>query len=63
MYAVEIENVKKGEFIRRKPDAKKTYVRGDYDRIEKKYILDDWDDTSRWIYIRRGTVVYTGFTF
>ena len=32
MRMIEIEKVKKGEFLKRKPDAKKTYTRGDYDR-------------------------------
>ena len=32
MQQVQIKDVKKGEFIRRKPEAKTTYIKGDYDR-------------------------------
>mgnify|MGYP003655996161 FL=1 len=52
-----------GEFVKRKPDAKKTYVRGDYDRRYKKYRLDDWDDISRDIMLPGNTPVYVGFDF
>ena len=63
MEPVKIENVKKGDFVRRKPDAKTTFTKGDYCRFEKKYELGDWGDISRSVYLKKGTVVYVGFTF
>ncbi len=63
MQMIEIEKVKKGEFLKRKPDAQKTYTRGDYDRTYGRYRIDDWDDISRDMLIRKGTLVWVGFTF
>tara|TARA_R100000234_G_scaffold94264_1_gene62484 strand:- start:812 stop:1003 length:192 start_codon:yes stop_codon:yes gene_type:complete len=63
MEAIKIEDVKKGDFIRRKPDAKTTFTKGDYCRFEKKYELGDWDDISRSVYLKKGTIVYIDFTF
>jgi|TARA_R110002020_G_scaffold214207_3_gene421189 hypothetical protein len=58
-----IQNVKPSDFIKRKPDAKKVYNRGKYDRTTKSYSCSDWDDLSREIFIKRGKTVYVGFTF
>ena len=63
MNAVKIEDVKNGEFIRRKPDAKTTFVRGSYIRAEKRYECMDDEDINRYVYLKKGTVVYTGFTY
>ena len=63
MQAIEIEKVKKGEFLISKPDAKKTYTRGDYDRTHSRYRIDDWDDISRDMLLSKGTLVWVGFTF
>ena len=63
MQAIEIEKVKKGEFLKRKPAAKKTYTRGDYDRTHSRYRIDDWDDISRDMLLSKGTLVWVGFTF
>jgi hypothetical protein len=53
----------KGEYVKRKPDAKKVYVVAGYDRHIGKWQLDDTDDTSRCIYVARGTMLYAGFTY
>ena len=63
MRMIEIENVKKGDFLKRKPDAKKTYPRGDYDRMHGRYRVNDWDDISRDMLLPKGTLVWVGFTF
>lgn len=63
MEAVKIEATKPGEFIRRKPDAKTTFKRGAYDRGSKSYSAQDCDDINREIFIKRGTIVYVGFTY
>lgn len=60
---VNIENVKQGEFIRRKENSSKTYQRAEYDRELRKYCLDDQEDISRCIYIKKGTKVFVGFTY
>jgi len=58
-----IEDVPKGEFVKRKSEAVPTYTRGEYCRYEKKYQLDDYGDISRCIYAKKGTLVWVGFTF
>ena len=63
MQMIEIEKVKKGEFLKRKPNAKKTYVRGNYDFSYSRYRIDDWDDISRDMLLPKGTLVWVGFTF
>jgi|8_EtaG_2_1085327.scaffolds.fasta_scaffold169705_2 hypothetical protein len=60
---ISIENVKHGEFVRRKENSVKTYQRAEYDRELKKYCLNDQDDISRCIYIKKGTKVFVGFTY
>jgi len=58
-----IKAVAEGKFLRRKADSKKTYVRGKYDRSEKRYECHDWDDISRSMYLKGDTVVFTEFEF
>ena len=63
MQQVKLSAVKKGEFIKRKADARKVYIRGEFDRTEKKYRCDDWDDISRDVLLKGETMVFVGFDF
>lgn len=63
MRAIAIENVKKGEFIKRIAYGSKVHIRGEYDRTTKRYRCDDWDDISRDIQLKKGTIVYVDFEF
>jgi len=45
-----LKDVPRGEFVRRKLDAKKTYTR-------------DWDDISRAVYLKGAALVWVGFEF
>ena len=63
MRMIEIEKVKKGDFLKRKPDSQKTYTRGDYDRTYGRYRVNDWDDICRDMLLPNGTRVCVGFTF
>tara|TARA_Y100000114_G_C11678900_1_gene287614 strand:- start:169 stop:360 length:192 start_codon:yes stop_codon:yes gene_type:complete len=58
-----LKNVPRGEFLKRKPEHKKVYTRGEYDRSFKKYRIDDWDDISRDMLVDGDTLVWVGFTF
>ena len=62
---IKIEDVKKGDFFKRlrKGVSSKVFVKGGFDRFEKKYIGEDWDDISREIYLKKGTLVAVGFDF
>lgn len=58
-----IRELKHGEFFRLKPDSKKTYVRGDYDRSEKKYSCIDYDDFNHERFFCGNQIVLVDFTF
>ena len=64
---MKLKELKPGAFFTRKPvDApteKQVYVRGAYDRAQKKYECTSWADTSRCIYLKGETEVYTDFIF
>ena len=61
--SVAIEDVKIGDFFKRKADAKKVYRRAAYCKFAKRYIGDDWDDISRNCEVKKGTMVFIGFDF
>lgn len=63
MKAIKLKDVKRGDYIKRKPDANKVFTKGEYDREFKKYRCDDQDDISRDILLRGNTTVYVGFTY
>ena len=63
MQVVMARNVTKGEFVKRKADSKKVYVRGDYCRYSKAYVLQDWNDINRQIYIKANKPLFVGFDF
>ncbi len=63
LQAVQLKDVKKGDYIKRKPDAKKVFTKGEYCRFDKKYSCDDWEDISRCIMLKGSTIVYIGFDF
>ena len=63
MQQVKIEDVKKGEFVRRKLDAKTTFIRDEYCRFDKRYLLIDDQDINRWVSLKKGAKVFIGFTY
>ena len=60
---VPLSKVPPGDFVRRKPDARATYVRGEYDRASRAYVLSDFDDIGRAITLPGKSLVWVGFTF
>ncbi len=60
---MQLRNVVKGDFFRRKSDSVKTYTRGDYVRSEKRFECNDEDDISRALYLKGSTTVWVGFTY
>ena len=60
---MQLKDVKQGEFVRRKPDSKKTYIRKEYDQSTKKYTVQDFDDINRCLYLKGSTEVHVDFTF
>lgn len=59
--------IKQGEFVRKlNKDGtmqKKTYVRREYNRETKKFILQDWEDANHYIEVKASTPLAIGFTF
>lgn len=60
---VTIRSTGQGEFIRRKPGARKTYIRGTYVKALRAFSCIDTDDANREIFIKAGALVQVGFTF
>ena len=58
-----VEGLPVGEYVKRKADSSKVYKRGAYDRSTRTYELEDCSDISRSIYVKRGTVLFYGFTY
>ena len=63
MTATAIEKVKKGDFIRRKSDAKTTYQYEGYCRYNRKYYATDCTDIGKQMYFKKGTIVFIDFEF
>jgi hypothetical protein len=60
---VPLRTIKSGEFFRRRIDAKTTFVRGDYDRTDKKFEAYDFEDINRFVYLKGATPVFVEFEF
>jgi hypothetical protein len=63
VYSGRVEDLPLGEYVRRKADSAKVYIRGAYDRSTRTYELEDCSDCSRSISVKRGTVLFYGFTY
>lgn len=63
MRQVQMRDIKKGEFIRRKPESKDTYIKGKYDRSNKDFSCTSFWDTNKEIFIKPTTKVWIDFTF
>lgn len=63
MKSQKISQAKRGEYIKRKPDSKKTYIRGAFCKISKAYSCIDCDDINSEIFIKSNTIVFVDFTF
>jgi hypothetical protein len=63
MQAQTVEKIKNGEYVRRTESTQKTYIRDGYDSSSKRYTLTDCDDINRTITVKKGTSLFTGFTY
>lgn len=71
MQAIKLKDVKRGEYVRRKPDANTTFIRGEYIRDlnwntgkpYNQYALSDTMDICREIYLKGSTIVYIDFEY
>ncbi len=60
---VALKNVKPGDYVKRKADAVKVYIKGDYDRTTKSFELKDVEDINRCVYVKADKTVFIGFTY
>lgn len=63
-----VKDLKKGEYFTLNdhgeyPDEKNVYVRGDYDRSDRKYEIHKFSDYWNTRFIKGTKKVYVGFTF
>lgn len=54
---VQLREVKRGEYFRRKPTARKEYIREHYNREDKTFTCSDVDDIGRCIFLDASTLV------
>lgn len=64
---MKVKELKQGEFFTRKsianPTEKQVFIRGAYDRTEKRYECTRFDDVSACCYLKGDTQVFTDFVF
>lgn len=53
-----VEDIKKGTLVKRTPTAKKLYIRGEYNKFDKKYELQSYDDISAYVNVKKGTKLF-----
>jgi hypothetical protein len=63
MQNITLRNVKPGDYVKRKSDAVKVYIKGDYDRATKSFELKDVEDINRCVYVKADKAVFIGFTY
>ena len=65
--ATKIKDLKRGEFFTLKPieepKESQVYIRGEYDRSERKYWVQKFSDIGDGKYLDGNRTVYTDFTF
>jgi len=65
MYSIpcKLVDVKVDDFIIRKPNSHKVFIKGSYDRSTKKFCISDTLNINRSLYLKGSTIVYIGFTY
>jgi hypothetical protein len=64
MQAIKLKDAPKGEYFKRKPEAKKVYTREEYCRDIKKFQCQDTEDfCGNGLQLKGDTIVFIGFTY
>mgnify|MGYP003646181732 FL=1 len=63
MNTVTLNQVKSGDYIKRKADAKSVYIKGTYNKASKSFSCIDTDDINKEIFIKANKPVFVGFTY
>lgn len=64
---ITVKDLKKGQFFTKKaidyPRENQVWIRGSYDRTEKKYECCRYDDVNTVCYMQPSKIIYTDFIF
>ena len=60
---IKIQDLKSGDFFKRKEISKKVYTRKEFDKSEKKYVCGDESDISNYLYLKKDTLVFVDFEY
>lgn len=60
--AAKVGSIKRGEYVKRKPDASTVWIRGEYCGKDG-YLLTCADDMNRFMYVKKSTILFYGFTY
>jgi len=60
---MKIQDLKVGEYFKRKETSKEIYTRQEYCRYNKKYTGDAESDISKQIYLKKDTIVFIDFEY
>ena len=63
MENIKLSEVKKGDYIKRKSDSKQVWIRDDYDRGSKKFILINTDDIGHSMLMKGSKLVFIDFDY
>lgn len=58
-----LNKIPKGEYFKRKQDAKTVYIKGHYDRASKSFACSDTEDMNRTVWIKANKPVFTDFEY
>lgn len=61
MEKIIVKKIKKGEYVKRKLEANRVWVRGDYCRSQKKFSLTAFDDHCMEIFVKPTTELFVNF--
>lgn len=63
MKQVKLSEVKNGDYIKRKSDSRQVWIKIDYCREAKKYILVNTDDIGHSMLMKGSTLVFLDFEY
>ena len=58
-----VQDIKQGEFVKRTPEAKRVYIRREYEPTFKVYSLQAFDDANFYVHVKRGVALVHDFEF
>ena len=59
----ELKDLDKGEFFKLTPDSKKVWVKGDYDRSQKKFSCINAENINNERFFKSSQVIWQGFEY